>query len=158
MPYQSSTSFSLNDNRAFESYLNDSLASTQPASNESTTTPTSHHIINTSNNTPIQHYRSNAQSSYRNAVPIILQTPSPTTTEPTSIFNNEYGCRSVLAKMKSTCKTELDYFKQLYCMYSGCEGHARNRIEYLLDSKDSSLSKRSIKIIKKQSVDELLRR
>ena len=82
MPYQSSTSFSINDDHTFELYLNDSLSSTQPASNKSTS---SSNIINTTNNTPIQYYRSNDYTSYDSNVPI-LQTPSPTTP-----FNNQYG-------------------------------------------------------------------
>ena len=146
MPYQSSTSFSTNDDRAFESYVNDSIASTQPTSNSSYSTI--HHT-----NTPIQDNQS-YEHLYNNAVPL-LQTP----TSPTPpIFNTQYTCRSVLTSKKSTYKNDLDYFKVLYCMYSGCEGSARSRIKELLDNKNSSLSIRNIKPIKKQLVEELNRR
>jgi hypothetical protein len=156
MPYQSSPSFSADDDRAFESYINDSIAPTQPASNI-TSTPTNHVIHNT-NNTPIQHYRSHTHSSYSSNVPITLQTPTISSPSTAPIFNNEYSCRSVLAKTRVDCLTDQDYFKQLYCMYSGCEGTVRSRIQVLLDTKESSLSRRFIKVIKRQSADELLRR
>ena len=122
MPYQSSTSFSANDDRAFESYVNDSIASTQPTSNSSYSTI--HHT-----NTPIQHNQSNKHV-YNNAVPV-LQTP----TSPTPpMFNNQYRCRSVLNTKKSTCKNDLDYFKVLFCMYSGCQGSACSRTKELIEN------------------------
>ena len=43
-------------------------------------------------------------------------------------------------------------------MYTGCDGTARTRINLLLDNKHSSVTLRSIKTVKKQAVEELLRR
>ena len=143
MPYQSSPSFSTSDDRAFETYVNESIASTQPTSNSSYLT------IHT--NTLIQHYQSNPHV-YNHAVPT-LQTPT-SPTPPT--FNTQYGCRSILTMNKSTCKNDLDHFKLLYCMYSGCQCTARSRIQELIDNKHSSLSIHHIKPIKKQSIEELI--
>ena len=73
-------------------------------------------------------------------------------------FNQLYSCRTTLSSKKPSCKTKHEYFKILYSMYTGCNGNARSRINTLLDHKQSSLSIRSIKTIKKLSTDELMRR
>ena len=74
------------------------------------------------------------------------------------LYNNQFGCRAILASKKITCSTKADYFKVLYCMYSGCEGTARNRINALLQNKHSTVTIRSIKPLKKEYVTELIRR
>ena len=90
----------------------------------------------------------------------IQQTTSPVTPNAISSFtyNQLYGCRTILASSKASCKSDQEYFKLLYCMYTGCEGNAMTRINTLIENKHSILTIRSIKPVKKQSVQELLRR
>jgi hypothetical protein len=104
------------------------------------TSPNNNHIINHSFSTPITHHQQS--------------THSPNNQQ----FNQQFGCRAVLALHKSSCKTKAEYFKLLYCMYTGCDGMARNRINALVQHKHSTVSIRSIKPVKKEYVNELFRR
>jgi hypothetical protein len=75
------------------------------------------------------------------------------------MFNNDFGCRSVLAAHRSKGLSNSDYFKVLYCMYTGCEGTSvRNRIGRLIDNKSSTMTIRTVKPLKKQYATELMRR
>ena len=71
-------------------------------------------------------------------------------------YNNEFGCRTVLGNKWVQCKNEQEYFKLLYCMYSGCVGPAKSRIQGLIDHKHSTVSIHTVKPIKKLYVEELL--
>ena len=144
MPFQQSNTQSFTppiDERSMVYYQGNSLESTQPTSN---LTPS---FISTSSNTR----SSNLIQTY------------PTTTETTEVtnayFNTQFGCRSILAANRVNCQSNSDYFKLLYCMYTGCEGTTvRSRIQRLIENKHSTLTIRAIKPLKKQYVEELLRR
>ena len=129
MPYQSTESYTPpSDNRPpLSTHHYSSLISTQPTSNIS-------QLINPN----IQHSITSSQSTIAPGPPIVAFG-----------INNLYSCRTILDTKKHLCKTRYDYFKILYCMYSGCIGNARSRINTLLENKHSSVSIRSIKTVKK---------
>ena len=134
---------------------------TQSASNHQSnlppTQPTSN--ISSSNNTTTTLLNSNSSSSHQQ-VATSPSTPTCQILVSPNIYqyNNLYGCQSILASKKKTCKTKAEYFRLLYCMYTDCDGQARKRIDVLLENKNSTVTLRSIKTVKKQAVEELLRR
>jgi hypothetical protein len=139
MPYQSSQSYTTSsvDQNSARYYNNSSLLSTQPTSNVSQFPP---YTRTTTTN------------------PSTLVSPSNTNNSSISDFNDLYSCRHILASHQLSTTSDKDYFKLLYCMYTGCEGNARSRIMALLDHKHSTLTIRSIKPVKKDYVAELNRR
>ena len=147
MPYQSFSSYTppVEQHNIARYYNNSSLLSTQQTSNVS-------QLVNHSDDLLLQSIQ-----------PPTLQSIQPPTTPVTPLlnsftYNKLYGCRTILASNKSSCKSDQEYFKLLYCMYSGCEGNAMTRITTLHENKHSILTIPSMKPVKKQSVQELLRR
>ena len=126
-----------------------SLAPTQPTSKESD-----------SNNTTVD----NLNSSYQQTTAVLPSTYSTvynistissyqqTTVLPNTFnYNNHYGCRTILASKRVSCKTKSEYFHVFNCMYTGCEGTAQRRTNVLLDNKHSTVTLCSIKTVKKTS-------
>ena len=124
------------------------LPPTQPTSNISDLNNTTTTIVNCNSSS------SHQQAATSPSTPTCQILVSPNSYE----YNNLYGCQSILSSKKKSCKTKAEYFRVLYCMYSGCEGPARKRIDVLLENKNSTVTLRSIKTMKKEAVGELLRR
>ena len=138
MPHQSTTIFqSATGDQATDVNENDTLQSTQPTSNLSTSFSTS---LSNNNSTDTHSSSSNNDTSDDNTIALLTSTDSP--------VNNQFGCRSVLNNKRIHCKTDQDYFKVLYGMYSGCDGAAKSRIQALIDNKHSTVTIRTVKPIK----------
>ena len=157
MPYQTFPSYTspVDQHNSARYYNNSSLLLTQQTSNVS-------QLVNHCDDalllpTTIQPH---TPTTNQPRTPTTIQPPTSPTTPSVNRFtyNPIYGCRTIITSKKSSCKSDQDYFKHLYCMYSGCEGNARSRITSLLDNKHSTLTIRSIKPVKKDSANELLRR
>ena len=137
MQYQSTQSFSSpsGDNAMlYSQHTSSSFGSNQPTSNLTSSTNNTSSVVTYPSSTDLSH----DQTTIRN--------------KNLSHYNNQFGCRSVLESKRTTNQSDSDYFKLLYCMYSGCEGNAQLRIKKLVDSKHSSITIQSIKPIKKQCV------
>ena len=146
MPYPSNNFYQPpNDDQSLICPPNISVLSTQQSSNLSS----SNSIPTTSNS--IETYASTTDTSNDNTTTDTARPNHP-------LYNTLFDCRAVLDSKRTNSQSDQDYFKLLYCMYTGCEGSTKTRIQKLVDSKESTVSIRTVKPLKKYYVEELLRR